>query len=99
MAQTLRSTIPAADSTLINGKGRFVGGPKADLAVVNVQRGKRYRLRLVSISCDPNFIFSIDNHDLTIIEVEGVAVIPHKVNTIQILSGKWVRLHCNFALC
>ncbi|KXN87826.1 Laccase-2 [Leucoagaricus sp. SymC.cos] len=30
------------DSTLINGKGRFPGGPNAELSVVNVESGKRY---------------------------------------------------------
>jgi iron transport multicopper oxidase len=50
-------------STLINGKGRYVGGDNVDLAVVNVKAGKKYRLRIVSISCDPNFKFSIDGED------------------------------------
>ncbi|KAF9445763.1 multicopper oxidase [Macrolepiota fuliginosa MF-IS2] len=77
-----------ADSTLINGKGRYPGGPNVDLAIVNVEQGKRYRFRLVSISCDPNFIFSIDSHDLTVIEVEGAAVRPYTINTIQILAGQ-----------
>lgn len=29
------------NSTLVNGKGRYPGGPKVDLAVVNVRKGKR----------------------------------------------------------
>jgi iron transport multicopper oxidase len=81
-----------ADSTLINGKGRYVGGPKVDLSVVNVQHRKRYRLRLLSMSCDPNFVFSIDDHDLTVIEVDSTLVIPHKVNTIRIFAGGFVFL-------
>jgi iron transport multicopper oxidase len=76
------------DSTLINGKGRYPLGPNAELAVVNVQQGKRYRLRLVSISCDPNFIFSIDNHNLTVIESDGVALNPVTVTSIQIFAGE-----------
>lgn len=79
--------IPEADATLINGKGRYPGGPNSSLAVISVQRGKRYRLRLVSISCDPNFMVSIDNHDLTVIEVDSTPVKPYTVNTIQILAG------------
>ena len=31
----------AFNSTLINGKGRYPGGPATDIAVVNVSRGKR----------------------------------------------------------
>jgi iron transport multicopper oxidase len=76
-----------ADSTLINGKGRFPGGPDAELSVVNVQKGKRYRFRLISMSCDPNFHFSIDGHDLTVIEADSLPTQPHTVNNIQILAG------------
>ena len=55
---------PVADATLVNGLGRFGDGPNATLAVVSVQPNKRYRIRLVSISCDPNYTFSIDNHTM-----------------------------------
>ena len=55
---------PTPDSVLINGLGRYSGGPNSTLAVINVSPGKRYRFRLVAISCDPNFLFSIGNHNL-----------------------------------
>jgi hypothetical protein len=58
------SFVPVSDSTLINGLGRYSGGPNSTLAVINVSPGKRYRFRLVSISCDPNFVFSIVNHNM-----------------------------------
>ncbi|EEB94858.1 hypothetical protein MPER_06264, partial [Moniliophthora perniciosa FA553] len=68
---------PVADSTLINGLGRWVDGdPTSPLAIVNVVQGKRYRFRLISISCDPNYAFSIDGHNMTIIEADGVNVKP-----------------------
>lgn len=54
--------VPSSDSTLINGLGRYPGGPAVPLAVITVQPTKRYRFRLVSLSCDPNYIFSIDGH-------------------------------------
>ena len=56
--------VPEANSTLINGLGRYAGGPNSSLAIVNVSPGKRYRFRLISISCDPNFVFSIDGHNM-----------------------------------
>ena len=56
--------VPTSDATLINGKGRSVGNAVVPLAVVGVTQGLRYRLRLVSISCDPYFDFSIDGHSL-----------------------------------
>ncbi|PFH45264.1 multicopper oxidase [Amanita thiersii Skay4041] len=76
------------DSTLINGVGRYVGGPQVDLAVVNVKWGRRYRFRLVSISCDPNFVFSIDGHQLTVIEADGQSTEPVTVDSIQIYAGQ-----------
>jgi Multicopper oxidase len=53
---------PNANSTLINGLGRYPTGPTSPLAVVNVTQGKRYRFRVVSIHCDSDYIFSIDGH-------------------------------------
>lgn len=47
-----------------------------------------YRIRLVSISCDPNYLFSIDGHDMNIIEVDGVNSQPHTVNQIQIYAAQ-----------
>ncbi|KAJ8073018.1 hypothetical protein PM082_019886 [Marasmius tenuissimus] len=76
------------DSTLINGLGRYKGGPASALAVVNVEFGKRYRFRLLSMSCDPNFVFSIDDHPLTVIEADGVNTLPLPVDSIQIYAGQ-----------
>jgi hypothetical protein len=46
-----------------------------------------YRFRLVSISCDPNFTFSIDNHTMTVIEVEGTNTQPLLIDSLQIFAG------------
>ncbi|KAJ6496268.1 laccase [Mycena sanguinolenta] len=81
-------TIPVFNSTLINGLGRYPGGPLSALAVISVVQQKRYRFRLISMSCDPNWIFTIANHQLTIIEVDGVAHQPLMVNSIQIFAGQ-----------
>jgi iron transport multicopper oxidase len=97
------------NSTLINGMGRYIGGPSVALAVVNVRKRLRsvlqfgivpnesltgnnnsYRLRIVSISCDPAFDFSIDGHRLTIIEVEGNNVQPLVVDSLEIFAGKQI---------
>ena len=79
-----------ADSTLINGLGRSTdsSGADATLAVVNVTQGKRYRFRLLSLSCDPNHTFSIDGHNMTVIEVDGVNHEELTVDEIQILAGQ-----------
>ncbi|THU97492.1 laccase precursor [Dendrothele bispora CBS 962.96] len=79
---------PTFVSTLINGQGRYAGGPSIDLSVINVRQGKRYRIRLVSLSCDPNWVFSIDNHNFLVIEVDGVNTKPTLVSSIQIFAGQ-----------
>ena len=76
------------DSVLINGLGRFAGGDASDLAVINVTQGQRYRFRLVSISCDPNFTFTIQGHNMTVIEADGVSLEPTTVDSIQIYAGQ-----------
>ena len=53
----------------------------------DVLRHISYRFRLVSISCDPSFTFSIDSHLMTIIEVEGTNVKPLVVDSLQIFAG------------
>ncbi|KAG2121859.1 laccase [Suillus clintonianus] len=89
VAPVLRHIIGiTANSSLINGLGRYAGGPASDLAVINVQQGKRYRMRLVAMSCDPNFEFSIDGHNLTIIEADGQLTEPLVVDQLQILAGQ-----------
>ncbi|KAH9008346.1 laccase [Lactarius deliciosus] len=81
--------IPAFNSTLINGKGRYPGGPSnVSLAVVNVHQGLRYRFRLVSVSCDPSFIFSIDGHLMTVIEVDGNNVEPLLIDSLEIFAAQ-----------
>jgi len=80
--------IPAFNSTLINGIGRYPDGPATSLAIVNVEQGKRYRFRLISISCDPSFVFSIDNHTMTVIEVEGTNTEPLLIDSLTIFAGQ-----------
>jgi iron transport multicopper oxidase len=46
-----------------------------------------YRFRIVSISCDPNYTFSIDGHNMTVIEVDGINTKAYLVDNIQIFAG------------
>ncbi|KAJ6566436.1 laccase [Mycena capillaripes] len=83
-----KAQTPFPNSTLINGLGRYENGPLSDLAVINVSYGKRYRFRLVSISCEPAFMFSVDQHSMTIIEVDGVNHQPLVVDALEIFAGQ-----------
>ncbi|KAG1888736.1 laccase [Suillus subluteus] len=88
VAPELRHTIPVAQSMLINGLGRYAGGPESELAVINVRPGRRYRLRLVQMSCDSNVLFSIDGHNLTVIEADGLLTEPLVVDQLQIFAAQ-----------
>ena len=79
---------PIAASTLINGKGRYVNGPPVDLAIVNVVKGKRYRFRVISMSCEPSFNFAIDGHSMKVIEADGEYTKPLVVDNFQIHAGQ-----------
>ncbi|KAH6912620.1 laccase 16 [Coprinopsis sp. MPI-PUGE-AT-0042] len=72
---------PAPDSGTINGRGRYDGGPNVAWHRVNVVQGKKYRLRVINISAYASFLFSIENHDLTIIEVDGINHVPKTLGT------------------
>ncbi|KAI0786920.1 multicopper oxidase [Abortiporus biennis] len=78
---------PLADSTLFNGRGRQSNGSEP-LTVFTVQRGKRYRMRLIAMSCEPNYIFSIDQHIMTVIEADGTTVEPVNVDSLQIFAAQ-----------
>ncbi|KAG5644864.1 Acyl-coenzyme A oxidase 2 [Asterophora parasitica] len=93
--------VPTPESNLINGKGRYAGGPATPFAVIKVIKGLRYRFRLVNTACDPNYVFSIDGHGLasrllttiilfphTVIEADGVNTQPLEVDSIQIYAGQ-----------
>ena len=78
-----------ANATLINGRGRYAGGPMSPLAVINVEQGKRYRFRIIGASCDPWFNFTIDGHAMTVIETDGVETEPLVVDSLaRVCAGQ-----------
>jgi len=83
-----RKASPTSNSTLINGKGRYPGGPVVPLAVIEVEPFKRYRLRIIAMSCHPDFTFSIDGHELLIIEADGQNTEPLLVDSLPIFAGQ-----------
>ncbi|KAG2040085.1 laccase [Suillus americanus] len=80
---------PVTDnSTLINGLGRYPGGPMSPLSVINVEQGKRYRFRILGLSCDASYNFTIDGHIMTIIEADGVETVPQTVDILPVFAGQ-----------
>ncbi|KAF9237146.1 laccase B [Melanogaster broomeanus] len=76
------------DSLAINGVGRYFGGPSTPLSVINVVKGKRYRIRLINMACTPDYLFSIDSHTFTVIEADGELTRPLVVDSIPISVGQ-----------
>ncbi|KAG8738525.1 laccase [Ceratobasidium sp. 414] len=79
---------PVPDSALINGKGRYVNGPATPRSRINVTPGKRYRLRVINASAIGSYTFSIEGHNMTIIEADGIAHQPLTVASFQIYAGQ-----------
>jgi iron transport multicopper oxidase len=88
-------SVPIPDSGLINGRGRFVGGPLVPYAVINVRRGLRYRFRIFALSCRPFFSFSIDNHNITVIELDGVEHDPVTGQTTDVYAAQRISIVVN----
>ncbi|KLO10982.1 laccase [Schizopora paradoxa] len=80
---------PTPDTTTINGLGRWSGASTlTPLAVIKATPGKRHRFRVVSTSCFPSYLFSIDGHNLTVIEADGVTHQPYTVDSLNIYAGQ-----------
>lgn len=47
-----------------------------------------YRFRLIQMACDANFVFSIDSHDMTIIETDGENTAPLTVDSMQVYAAQ-----------
>ncbi|KAF0381436.1 extracellular dihydrogeodin oxidase/laccase [Gigaspora margarita] len=92
-ADTYKGADPIPDSGLISGLGQYdcKAAPKNStcnsnnkVATYVVKKGKKYRFRIINTSALVHYIFSIDNHPLTIIEVDSELVKPVTLNTIPI---------------
>ncbi|KAG8723224.1 laccase [Ceratobasidium sp. 395] len=83
-------TIP--DSGTLNGKGRYdplnIAASPDSLYTLKVQRGKTYRLRLINASAIASYLFGIDSHKITIIEMDGITTQPMVVDQLNILAGQ-----------
>ncbi|KAF5379775.1 hypothetical protein D9615_005647 [Tricholomella constricta] len=86
---------PIPDSCLINGAGRYNGGPLVPYSVVNVEQGKRYRFRVFSLSCRPFFTFSVDGHNMDIMEFDGIEHNPVPAQNFDIFAAQRVSFILN----
>ncbi|KAJ2829009.1 ferroxidase fet3 [Coemansia erecta] len=69
----------------------LINGANANLTEsIEFEAGKTYRIRLVSMSTFPLFEFTIDNHDLQIIEVDGVLTKPYNTSVVRLAPAERV---------
>ncbi|MEI8106082.1 MAG: multicopper oxidase family protein [Actinomycetes bacterium] len=69
---------------LINGR------PPDDPYALQVRRGERVRLRLLNAAADTHFVFSIDDHPVTIVATDGQPVSPVKSDGVVVGMGERV---------
>ncbi|KAB2096471.1 hypothetical protein ERO13_A01G108200v2 [Gossypium hirsutum] len=73
--------LPFPDGILINGRGP--GG-----ASFNVEQGKTYRLRISNVGLQNSLNFRIQNHRLTLVEVEGTHTLQTTYSSIDLHLGQ-----------
>ncbi|KAJ6537396.1 laccase [Mycena vulgaris] len=76
--------IPTLVSTLINGLGRYAGGPSSASPLAFATGSASFPC----LAANPNFTLTIDGHTMTIIEVDSVNHKPLTVDSIQIFAGQ-----------
>eukprot|EP00456_Euglypha_rotunda_P035118 TRINITY_DN2707_c0_g1_i37.p1 TRINITY_DN2707_c0_g1~~TRINITY_DN2707_c0_g1_i37.p1 ORF type:complete len:404 (+),score=50.34 TRINITY_DN2707_c0_g1_i37:139-1350(+) len=92
---------PLPDSGLVNGLGIYncSGAAKPDRCISNrpleaeydvvlVEEGLMYRLRFINTGTYAMFKISIDNHNMTIVEVDGGMVEPLTVNEFSLNTAQ-----------
>ena len=87
-------------SLLINGRGRFncsldfdvdpqtCNSTALEYERIQVEPGKTYRFRLIGATSLSYLQFSIEGHEMTIIEADGLTLLPATVNSLEINSGE-----------
>ncbi|KAK3348239.1 multicopper oxidase-domain-containing protein [Neurospora tetraspora] len=100
---------PALESGLINGTNKYdcsnsttdpnCTGRGVKLTTV-VEKGKKYRLRLVNAAIDGVFQFSIDKHKLKVIAADLVPIKPYSTSSLKLTEGQRydVIFHANQAV-
>ncbi|XP_049867454.1 uncharacterized protein LOC126367770 [Pectinophora gossypiella] len=86
----MTNSVPNAESLLINGKGKTAESPDAPLSKFKIEFGKRYRFRLAygggTKSCPVKF--SIDEHAIDLVALDGHIIEKERVNAIVLSRGE-----------
>jgi FtsP/CotA-like multicopper oxidase with cupredoxin domain len=77
---------PPADNGLINGTMVNSTGGGHYLSTV-LEKGKKYRLRLINTSIDNYFKVHLDNHKIKVIAADFVPIVPYETDWLFIAIG------------
>lgn len=77
-----------ADSIVVNGKGHNPSTGTGSYFETTFTKKKKHILRLINGSAGTNYIFSIDNHTMTVIESDLVPIEPYNTTSLSIGIGK-----------
>ncbi|KAK2068073.1 hypothetical protein P8C59_002744 [Phyllachora maydis] len=76
------------DAIVVNGRGHDPVTSAGSYDVTRFQRGKKHVLRLINGAAATSFVFSIDNHRLTVVAADLVAVVPYTVTSLLVGIGQ-----------
>lgn len=85
---------PVPDGALINGRNvvecakvgaqRRCDTSSAALEALNLDGSVAHRLRFINVGAFAEFDISLDEHTVSLVEVDGTAVVPHPINRFRI---------------
>lgn len=77
---------PTLDTALINGKGTFNG--TGERYEVLFESGKKHRMRFINSAIDTSFKLSLDGHNMTVIAMDFVPIVPFSIDVLDITMGQ-----------
>lgn len=77
-----------ADSVVVNGQGHDPVTGTGSYFETRFTPGKKHVLRLINGAAGTAFVFSIDNHNLTVIESDFVPIEPYTTTSLNIGIGE-----------
>jgi FtsP/CotA-like multicopper oxidase with cupredoxin domain len=87
-----RSAPGSADNALFNGLNTWGSDPVVGQKYeMKFTPGKKHRIRLINMSTDSHFKFSIDQHVMTVQAADFVAIEPYQTTVLNIFIGTPIR--------
>lgn len=83
-------------TALINGRkglpgtGQSPQNLKETMAVFRVNQGKEYRFHTLNVAADLPFEISVDNHQLVVVALDGIDIVPVTVDSFVVHAGERV---------